>query len=164
MIKKILILLSTTIALFALWIIALEKIYAQILTYGASLILSPFPKVTPVLKLDQAHPDFCVAVGNDGYCMQLELFGLSIIIILSWYVLLNSIFRTKKILFLSAKRLLLFYMIQIIAMSTLALYDYGTFFQQLNDALRQSFIIIALVFIIWDNYLFGIFQFGKKTT
>jgi len=163
MIKKILILLASTIALFALWLMGLEKVYAHILKFGASIILSPFSKVTPVLKVDQAHPDFCVAVGKEGYCMQLELFGLSVIVMLSWYILLVSLNRNKKMLWVAAKRLFLFYFMQILTMSTLALYAYGSFFQQLNDALRQSFIIIALVIIIWDNYLYGIFNFGKKS-
>lgn len=162
MIKKISILISSTIGLYALWLVGLEKIYAQILKLGASIILSPFSNVTPVLKIDQAHPDFCVAVGKDGYCMELELFGLSIIVMLSWYIMLVALNSSKKMVFTALKHIGIFYLLQILTMSTLALYDFGTFFQQANSAMRQSFIIIALVFIIWDNYLYGVFKFGKK--
>lgn len=161
MIKKISILISSTIGLYALWLVGLEKIYAQILKFGASIILSPFSNVTPVLKLDQAHPDFCVAVGQDGYCMELELFGLSIIVMLSWYIMLVSLNASKRMMFTALKHIGIFYLLQILTMSTLALYDFGTFFQQANSALRQSFIIIALIFIIWDNYLYGVFKFSK---
>jgi len=163
MLKKIIILLSSSISLFILWIIGLEKIYAHILKFGASILLSPFSNVTPVLKADQTHPDFCVAVGQDGYCMQLELFGLSIIVILSWYILLVALDHSKKMILIALKHILLFYLLQILTMSTLALYDYGSFFQQANDALRQSFIIIAMVFIIWDNYLHGVFKFKTNS-
>ncbi|NPD83369.1 hypothetical protein HNS38_01270 [Lentimicrobium sp. L6] len=162
MIKKISILISSTIGLYALWLLGLEKIYAQILKFGASFILSPFSNVTPVLKLDQAHPDFCVAVGQDGYCMELELFGLSIIVMLSWYIMLVALNTSKKMLVTALKHIGIFYLLQILTMATLALYDFGTFFQQVNSAMRQSFIIIALIFIIWDNYLYGVFRFGKE--
>lgn len=161
MIKKISILVSSTIGLYALWLLGLEKIYAQILKFGASIILSPFSNVTPVLKLDQAHPDFCVAVGQDGYCMELELFGLSIIVMLSWYIMLVALNASRKMVFTALEHIGIFYLLQVLTMSTLALYDFGTFFQQANSAMRQSFIIIALIFIIWDNYLFGVFKFGK---
>ena len=162
MIKKISILISSTIGLYVLWLLGLEKIYAQILKFGASIILSPFSNVTPVLKLDQAHPDFCVAVGKDGYCMELELFGLSIIVMLSWYIMLVALNASKKMVLTALKHIGIFYLLQVLTMSTLALYDFGTFFQQANSAMRQSFIIIALVFIIWDNYLYGVFKFEKK--
>lgn len=162
MIKKISILITSTIGLYVLWLLGMEKIYAQILKFGASIILAPFSNVTPVLKLEQAHPDFCVAVGQEGYCMELELFGLSIIVMLSWYMMLVALNTSKKMILTALKHIGIFYLLQILTMSTLALYDFGTFFQQANSALRQSFIIIALVFIIWDNYLYGVFKFGKK--
>lgn len=164
MLKKILILIISSISLFILWIIGLEKIYAYILKFGASIILSPFSNVTPVLKADQTHPDFCVAVGQDGYCMQLELFGLSIIVILSWYILLVFLKPGKKMILIALKHILIFYLLQVLTMSTLALYDYGNFFKQMNDALRQSFIIIAMVIIIWDNYIHGVFKFKSETS
>ncbi len=162
MLKKIAILLSSSITLFILWLLGLEKVYAQILKWGASIILSPFKNVTPVLKIEQPHPDFCVAVGKQGYCMQLELFGLSIIVMLSWYILLIALDHSKKMIFIALKHIFIFYLLQILTMSTLALYSYGSFFQQANDALRQSFIIIAMVFIIWDNYLHRVFRFRKE--
>jgi len=162
MIKKISILIGSTVGLFLLWMVGLEKIYAQILKFGASVILSPFSNVTPVLKMNGGHPDFCVAVGQDGYCMQMELFGLSIIVLLSWYVMLVSLKPTKKIILTALKHIAAFYLLQILTMSTLALYDFGTFFQQANTALRQSFIIIALIFIIRDNYIYEVFTFIKK--
>ncbi len=162
MIKKLSILLGSSISLFILWMIGLEKIYAEILKFGASVLLFPFSNVTPVLKINNGHPDFCVAVGQEGYCMQMELFGLSIIVLLSWYILLISLYRTKKIAITAFKHLAVFYLLQILTMSTLALYDFGIFFQQANDALRQSFIIIVLIFIIRDNYIFRVFTFTKK--
>lgn len=162
MIKKISILLGSSVGLFTLWLFGFEKVYAQILKFGASILLYPFSSVTPVLKTNNGHPDFCVAVGQEGYCMQLELFGLSIIVILSWYILLIALHKSKKMILTAAKHLLAFYILQILTMSTLALYDFGTFFQQANDALRQSFIIIALIFIIRDNYIYGVFSFKEK--
>lgn len=161
MIKKISILITSTIGLYALWLFGMEKIYAQILKFGASIILAPFSNVTPVLKLDQAHPDFCIAVGQDGYCMELELFGLSIIVMLSWYIMLVALNSSQRMILSALKHIGIFYLLQVLTMTTLALYDFGTFFQQANSALRQSFIIIALVFIIWDNYLYGVFKFSK---
>jgi len=140
----------------------LEKVYAEILKLGASLLLSPFSNITPLLKINNGHPDFCVAVGKEGYCMQMELFGLSIIVLLSWYILLVALKPNKKMILTALKHLGLFYLLQILTMTTLALYDVSTFFQQANDALRQSFIIIALVFIIRDNYIYGIFTFKKN--
>lgn len=163
MIKRISILITSTIGLYALWLLVMEKIYAQLLKFGASIILAPFPNVNPILKLDQAHPYFCVIVGPDGYCMDLELFSLSIIVILSWYMMLVALNRSKSMILTSLKHIGIFYLLQILTMSTLALYDFGTIFQQVNNILRQSFIIIALVFIIWDNYLYGIFKFEKKS-
>ncbi len=162
MIKKISVLIGSTIGLFLLWMVGLEKVYAQILKFGASIILSPFSNVTPVLKTNNGHPDFCVAVGKEGYCMQMELFGLSIIVLLSWYILLVSLQANKKMILTALKHIAAFYLLQILTMSTLALYDVSTFFQQANDALRQSFIIIALIFIIRDNYIYGVFTFKKK--
>ncbi|NOR88183.1 MAG: hypothetical protein GQ527_11290 [Bacteroidales bacterium] len=161
MIKKISILIGSSVGLFALWLLGLEKVYAQVLKFGASIILFPFSNITHFLEVNNGHPDFCVAVGQEGYCMQLELFGLSIIVMLSWYILLLSLHRNKKILLVAAKHLFAFYILQILTMSTLALYDFGSFFQQANDALRQSFIIIALIFIIRDNYIYGVFKFSK---
>lgn len=163
MLKKISILVASSVSLFVFWMIGLEKVYAQILKFGASILLSPFSNVTPVLKLNQGHPDFCVAVGKEGYCMQMELFGLSIIVILSWYILLLSLHWTKKMGFKVAKSIALFYLLQILTMTSLALYEFGAFFQQANDALRQSFIIIALIFIIRDNYIYSVFSFRKNT-
>jgi hypothetical protein len=142
--------------------VGLEKVYAEILKLGASLLLSPFSNITPLLKINNGHPDFCVAVGKEGYCMQMELFGLSIIVLLSWYILLVALKPNKKMILTALKHLGLFYLLQILTMTTLALYDVSTFFQQANDALRQSFIIIALVFIIRDNYIYGIFTFKKN--
>ena len=162
MIKKTFILIGSTIGLFLLWMLGLEKVYAQILKFGASIILSPFSNVTPVLKINNGHPDFCVAVGQEGYCMQMELFGLSIIVLLSWYILLVSLKPNKKMIITALKHIAVFYLLQILTMSTLALYNFGSFFQQANDALRQSFIIIALIFIIRDNYIYGVFTFKMK--
>jgi hypothetical protein len=161
MFKKISILLGSSIGLFVLWLLGLEKAYAAILKFGASLILSPFSNLTPLLKTNNGHPDFCVAVGQEGYCMQLELFGLSVIVMLSWYILLISSMRTKKIALMAAKHLGIFYLLQILTMASLALYGFSPIFQEANDALRQSFIIIALIFIIRDNYIYGIFTFKK---
>jgi len=162
MLKKISILLGSTVSLFLLWMLGLEKIYAEVLKLGASLLLSPFSNITPLLKINNGHPDFCVAVGKEGYCMQMELFGLSIIVLLSWYILLITLKPNKKMILTALKHLGLFYLLQILTMTTLALYDVSTFFQQANDALRQSFIIIALIFIIRDNYIYGIFTFKKN--
>jgi hypothetical protein len=163
MIKKIIILLSGSLFFFILWNLGFEKIYAHILMFGSSAVLSPFSNITTVLQLDQQHPDFCLAIGKDGYCMQLQLFSLSIVVLLSWYTLLLIINFSKKMVLIALKHLAIFYLLQILTMSTLALYDYGIIFRQLNDALRQSFIIIAMVFIIWDNYLLGIFKFKLKS-
>ena len=111
MTKKISILLTSSVALFAFWLLGLEKLYAHILKFGASLILSPFSKVTPVLQMKDGHPDFCVAVGKSGYCMQLELFGLSVIMLLSWYVLMLFLFHNKKMWITAAKHLSFFYLL-----------------------------------------------------
>ena len=162
MIKKTAILIGSSVALFVLWLLGLEQVYAEVLKFGASILLAPFPDITPVLNNVNGHPDFCVAIGKEGYCMQLELFGLSVIVMLSWYILLIFLHRNKKMWITAATHLGLFYFLQILTMSTLALYDYSSFFQQVNDALRQSFIIIALIFIIRDNYIYQIFEFGRK--
>ncbi len=162
MIKKIAILIGSSVTLFALWLFGLEQVYAEVLKFGASILLAPFSNITPVLNMHNGHPDFCVAVGEEGYCMQLELFGLSVIVMLSWYILLVFLHRNKKMLITAIAHLGLFYLLQILTMSTLALYDYSPFFQQANDALRQSFIIIALLFIIRDNYIYQVFEFGNK--
>jgi hypothetical protein len=62
---------------------------------------------------------------------------------------------------MAAKHLGIFYLLQILTMASLALYGFSPIFQEANDALRQSFIIIALIFIIRDNYIYGIFAFKK---
>jgi len=162
MLKKISILLGTSLSLFFLWIIGLEKIYAKILDFGTTLLLSPFSSITTVLNTDNAHPHYCIAVGKEGYCMEMELFGLSIIMLLSWYILLLVLKPNGKMLLTSLKHLAMFYLLQVFTISTLALYEYGVFFQQMNSALKQSFIIIALIFIIRDNYIYEIFNFKEK--
>ena len=162
MLKKILILLGSSLGLFFLWLVGLEKLYARLLDLGTTLLLSPFSSITTVLNIDGDHPHYCIAVGKEGYCMEMELFGLSIIVLLSWYILIVALSPQRKILFVSLKHLALFYILQVFTISTLALYEYGVFFQQANEALRQSFIIIALVFIIYDNYIFEIFNFKEK--
>jgi len=164
MLKKLSILIGSSISLFILWMIGLEKLYAQVLKFGTSILLAPFSDVSTHLRIVNNHPDFCVAVGKEGYCMQMELFGLSIVVLLSWYVLLIALKPEKKRILMVLKYLAIFYFLQILTMSTLALYEYGTFFQQANEALRQSFIIIALVFIIHDNYLYEVFSFKNKQT
>jgi len=164
MLKKLSILIGSSISLFILWMIGLEKLYAQLLKFGASTLLSPFSDITALLKMADNHPAFCVAVGKEGYCMQMELFGLSIVVLLSWYVLLIALKPEKKRILMVLKHLAIFYFLQILTMTTLALYEYNIFFQQANEALRQSFIIIALVFIIRDNYLYEVFNFKNKQT
>jgi|GEM_PF-5232928 hypothetical protein len=162
MIKKISILLGSSVLLFGFWLMGLEKVYSWILYYGASALLSPFSSVTPVLKSEKMHPDFCVAVGKEGYCMELELFGLSVVVMLSWYILLIFLQRNKAMVITAFKHIAIFYLLQVLTMTTLALYDFGSFFQQANNALRQSFIIFALLFIIWDNYMYRIFTFSPE--
>ncbi len=161
MLKKISILLGSSLSLFFLWLIGLEKLYARLLDLGTSLLLAPFSSVTTILNTDNAHPHYCIAVGKEGYCMELELFGLSVIVLLSWYILLVVLLPQRKMILTSLKHLALFYVLQVLTISTLALYEYGIFFQQANEALRQSFIIIALIFIIYDNYIFDIFNFKE---
>jgi len=163
MFKKLSILIGSSISLFVLWMLGFEKIYAQILKFGTSILLSPFSDITTHLRIVNNHPDFCVAVEKEGYCMQMELFGLSIVVLLSWFILLIALKPQKKRIFMILKQLGFFYLLQILTMSTLALYEYGTFFQQANEALRQSFIIIALVFIIYDNYVYDVFSFKNET-
>lgn len=162
MIKKLAILIGSSIGLFSLWLVGLEKLYANLLYWGAKVLLSPFSNVISVLNTKEDHPAFCMAIGGDGYCMELELFGLSIIVMLSWYILFVSLKPGRERILIAFKHLGIFYILQVLSMLTIGLYKYGTFYQQMNDALRQSFIIIALVFIIWDNYLHGIFKFGNK--
>lgn len=164
MFKKLSILIASSVSLFILWMIGLEKLYAEALKFGTSVLLSPFSSITTHLRIVNNHPDFCVAVGKEGYCMQMELFGLSVVVLLSWYIFLVILKPQKKMIFTALKHLGIFYLLQILTMSTLALYEYGTFFQQANEALRQSFIIIALVFIIRDNYLYDVFSFKNKSS
>ena len=162
MLKKISILLGSSLSLFFLWLIGLEKLYARLLDLGTTLLLSPFSSITTVLNIDGDHPHYCIAVGKEGYCMEMELFGLSVIVLLSWYILLLVLTPQREMFFLSLKHLALFYILQVFTISTLVLYEYGIFFQQANEALRQSFIIIALIFIIRDNYIYDIFSFKEK--
>ena len=162
MFKKISILLGSSISLFFLWLIGLEKLYARLLDLGTTLLLAPFSNITTVLNTDESHPHYCIAVGKEGYCMEMELFGLSVIVLLSWYILLLVVTPKRKMFFASLKSMAVFYILQVLTISTLALYDYGVFFQQANEALRQSFIIIALIFIIRDNYIYEVFSFKKK--
>lgn len=152
--KKILLLLVLSAALYILWLFGLEKIYAHILFEGASLLLSPFSNITPILKAELTHPDFCVAVGKEGYCMQLELFGLSILLLLAWFIMRLIFSPKRRTLIRALSTLLLFYTLQILVMCSLSLYDLSPIIQQINNALRQSFAIIALVIILFDSYVY----------
>ncbi len=141
--KKIGLLILISLVLYVLWIIGLEQWYAYLLYGGSKLLLSPFGNITPVLKTELAHPDFCVAVGKEGYCMQLELFGLSILLLLAWFIM--RIFTAgKKVIKRALITIFIFYCMQILVMSTLALYDLSVIIQQINNALRQGFAIIAM--------------------
>ncbi len=152
--KKIGLLILISLVLYVLWIVGLEQWYAHLLYGGSKLLLSPFGNITPVLKTELAHPDFCVAVGKEGYCMQLELFGLSILLLLAWFIM--KIFTAgKKVIKRALITLFIFYCIQILVMSTLALYDLSVIIQQINNALRQGFAIIAVFIIIYDAYVYG---------
>ncbi len=149
--KKIVILILLSLALYILWIIGLEKWYAYLLYWGSSFVLSPFSNITPVLKADLIHPDFCVAVGQEGYCMQLELFGLSVLLLLAWFGMRIFTIRTKRIFLRTLLIIFIFYILQVLVMSSLALYDLSFVIQQINNALRQGFAIIAVFIIIFDS-------------
>ncbi len=152
--KKTGLLILISLVLYILWIIGLEQWYAYLLYGGAKLLLSPFGNITPVLKTELAHPDFCVAVGQEGYCMQLELFGLSILLLLAWFIM-KLLTIGKKVIKRGLITLFIFYCMQIIVMSSLALYDISVIIQQINNALRQGFAIIAIFIIIYDAYVYA---------
>lgn len=153
--KKIIILIVVSLVLYILWIIGMEQLYAHMLYGGAKLLLSPFGNITPVLKTDLLHPDFCVAVGKEGYCMQLELFGLSILLLVAWFIMRVMTIGTRKVLLHALAILAVFYLLQVLVMCSLALYDWGVIVQQANNAMRQGFAILAIFIILYDSYLYG---------
>ena len=162
--KNILMLILASISLFILWQIGLKWAYASVLKFLSNVFFSIGGNYKVMFDPKAESPALCLAKLLDNgkmvgtYCMQLKLYSLAVVLMVSWQIVLFFNLKLKKALKILLINMSIFLLAQVLIFSMLSLRDTHSFFSNLYEGLRQSSIMIALVLIIKDNIMHSIIR------
>lgn len=163
---NVLIVLGVSLLFLILWFTGLDYVYAQLLRFGANVLLV-FSSDTHVgLKMADGAPTFVVETLVDGrkgsYPQKADLILLPFIMILTWQVLLWFNLPRREALRSMWENLLAFYIIQVIYVLLLTGYYNAPAIKFFYDLLMDSFYILALFLIIKDAFRYELFRFARR--
>lgn len=163
---NILIVVVTSGLLLILWFIGFDWIYAQMLRFGANILLL-FSSDTHIgLKITNNAPTFIVETMIDGrkgtYPQKADLILLPFIMILTWQVLLFFNLSRKNALRSTIENVIAFYLIQLLYVVLLTAYYKSGAVKFIYDLLLDSFYIIALFLIVKDAFKYELIGIAKR--
>lgn len=162
-ILKVLIIIAITLAVYVLWQVRLEPVYAKILSGGTNVILS-------IVKTDTKIE---VEKENDSYQFRVhtlidsrkgsypQLFGSLLqpfVIILSWQLFLFFVIRPKLAMKIMGVNLGIFYVMHMLFLILLTGYYTSELQKYIYVMMMDSFYIIAIVLVIKDTMRYTVFQ------
>jgi hypothetical protein len=164
---NILIVLVASGLLLILWFNGFSWVYAQMLRFGANVLLI-FSSDTQVgLKLTDGAPTFVVQTIIDGkkgsYPQKADLILLPFIMILTWQILLFFNLPRKYAIRSALENIIAFYLIQMIYVMLLTSYYNSGTVKFLYDLLLDSFYIIALFLIVKDAFKYQLIGMAKQS-
>jgi hypothetical protein len=166
LIINFLIVLVASGLLLILWFNGLDWIYAQLLKFGANLVLLVSNDTSVGLQLVDGSPTFVVDTVMNGrqgsYPQKADLILLPFIMIITWQILLLFNIAWKKALRSSLENIILFYIIQLIFVLLLTGYHTSSTVKFIYDLLLDSFYIIALFIIVKDTFKYNLLESRRQ--
>jgi len=164
--NKIIALLLITVVVFVGWQYGLETAYTKILVKATNISLDIFTDDTHI-ELEKISEQsnlyqfrvFTTIEGRKGNYPQ-EASGIlqAFVIILSWQIFLFLVLKKKDAFKSLGINIGIYFLIQIIFLMMLTGYYTSTIQQFLFDIMLDSFYIIALILVIKDNIVYGVFS------
>ncbi len=163
---NIVIVIAASALLLILWFNGFAWFYAQLLRFGANILLL-FSQNTHVdLKMVENSPTFVVDTivnGKKGsYPQKAELILLPFIMVLTWQILLFFNLPRRYAFRSAIENMLIFYVIQLIYVVLLTAYYNSTAIKFIYDLLLDSFYIIALFLIVKDAFKYELIGITKR--
>jgi len=163
---NILIVIGASGLLLILWFNGFDWLYAQLLRFGANVLLL-FSQDTHVgVKLVDDAPTFIVDTiinGKKGtYPQKADLILLPFIMILTWQILLFFNLPRKYAIRSAIENIVIFYIIQLIYVMLLTAYYNSSAIKFIYDLLIDSFYIIALFLIVKDAFKYELIGIAKR--
>ena len=166
--NKIILLFTISIVVFFGWQYGLETAYAKTLVGATNISLGIFTNDTHIEyeKIqNQELYQFRVFTKIDGrkgnYPQETGGILQPFVIILSWMIFLFLVLKRKDAFISMGVNIGIFFLIQIIFLMMLTGYYTSTIQQFLFDIMLDSFYIIALILVIKDSILYGVFSRDK---
>jgi hypothetical protein len=164
---NILIILVSSAILLVLWFIGFDWIYAQMLRFGANILLVFSSDTSIGFKVSDNAPTFVVETlinGRKGsYPQKADLILLPFIMILTWQILLFFNLSRRQATRSAIENILIFYIIQLIYLLLLTSYYNSGTIKFIYDLLLDSFYIIALFLIVKDAFKYELIGIAKRS-
>lgn len=164
---NILIVLVSSALLLILWFNGFAWVYAQLLRFGANLLLIFSADTHVSLKMTDDAPTFVVQTIIDGkkgsYPQKADLILLPFIMILTWQILLFFNLPRRYAIRSAIENIVAFYAVQLLYVILLTAYYNSSGVKFIYDLLLDSFYIIALFLIVKDSFKYQLIGFGRNT-
>lgn len=163
---NILIVLVVSALLLILWFNGLSWIYAQLLRFGANILLIFSGDTSVSVKMVDDTPTFIVDTivnGRKGsYPQKAELILLPFIMILTWQILLFFNLPIKQAVRSTIENIVIFFAVQLLYVVLLTGYHNSSVVKFVYDLLLDSFYIIALFLIVKDAFKYRLIGVMKR--
>lgn len=163
---NILIVLLASALLLILWFNGLSWVYAQLLRFGANILLIFSGDTSVSVKMVDDTPTFIVDTivnGRKGsYPQKAELILLPFIMILTWQILLFFNLPVKQAVRSTIENIVIFFAVQLLYVVLLTGYHNSSVVKFIYDLLLDSFYIVALFLIVKDAFKYGLIGVTKR--
>lgn len=161
--NKIILIFAITIMVFTVWEVGFERIYSNFLI-GTSNIVLKIAKENTYIELEKVNNAYqfkvhTMVTGRKASFPQ-EIGGLlqPFVIILSWQIFLFIILKTRPAFKSMVVNFVIFTLIQIFFLYILTGYYNSDFNKFVFSTMLDTFYIFALILVIKDNLLYGVFR------
>jgi len=165
--SKYILLISLTITVFTLWQSGMQVYYAKTLVGTTNFFYGMVRSEKHVsYELEKGEPIFKMHFFIDGknasFPQKIESLLQPTVMILIWNFFLFFVLSTKQALRLFLINQASFLAIQVFFMLQLMGYHTSDFNKFMYEFLKNSFYVIALIFVIKDNLLYPVFSHKAK--
>ncbi len=162
LLKKIAILLAASLFVAVLWFSGLEQVYAKVLVFSTNLVMGLGGSETEI-SIEQQNDVYYFRVittlkGQKGTFLQ--KFGsllIPAVMIFAWQIFTAFYLKRKRALTSSAINFGIFFAFQILFLMLLTGFHSSTVARYIYEMFLDSFYIVALAIILFDNFRNPIF-------
>ena len=155
MYKKFFVFLGILTAVYIIWILGLNWVYAYMLKFGVAFFTASAKTIaTNIEKLSDGQPEFQLIINGARARIPIEPLILPFVLILAWQIFIFIYFPRKLATKATLLNLSVFYILQVFYLLLFLSQGKYVLLEKLKLIFPNSFTIIAFFFIVKDYFLF----------